>query len=189
MNRALRPLVFLDLDDVLCLNTTYGGYDAILAVNGRHASPGVVYRDLFDPGARGVLERVHDAFAGELRYVVSSTWRESLGREQMTSVFKASGLGFVAGALEEGERWCTPAKLGRRRRADEIAAWLDQYHCGEPFVIVDDTYSGASLEPALALQSHPFYRRVVICRETEGLLDHHAQVMVDALSRPINFPY
>jgi hypothetical protein len=189
MNRPLLAIVFLDLDDVLCLNTTVGGYDAILAVNGRHSNPGVVYRDLFDPGACGVLKRVHDSFGGELRYVVSSTWRESLGREQMATVFKASGLGFVAKALEPGERWCTPAKLGRRRRADEIAAWLDQHHCGEPFVIVDDTYSGASLEPALTLQDHPFHRRLVLCRETEGLLDHHAQTMVDALSRPINSPY
>jgi hypothetical protein len=185
MNQPLLPIVFLDLDDVLCLNTTYGGYDAILAVNGRHASPGVVYRELFDPRARAVLENVHDSLDGRLRYVISSTWREALGRGQMETVFRASGLGFVADALEPGERWCTPAKVGRLRRADEVAAWLDLHHQGEAFVIVDDTYSGASLEPALALQSHPFYRRVVMCRELEGLMDHHAQTMVDALLRPV----
>ena len=31
------PIVFLDIDDVLCLNNPYGGFDALEAVNGRHA--------------------------------------------------------------------------------------------------------------------------------------------------------
>ena len=36
------PIVFLDIDDVLCLNNPYGGYDALEAVNGTHADPDTV---------------------------------------------------------------------------------------------------------------------------------------------------
>ena len=36
------PIVFLDIDDVLCLNNPYGGSDALEAVKGRHAAPDTV---------------------------------------------------------------------------------------------------------------------------------------------------
>jgi hypothetical protein len=101
----------------------------------------------------------------------------------MDRVFRGGGLAFVADALHDELRWCTPAKFGRSRRVDEVAQWLDRHHQGEPFAIIDDTHSGPSLKPALTHRSHPFAGRVVLCREYEGLLDAHVQPLVDALRR------
>lgn len=177
--------LFLDIDDVLCLHRPYGGLDVIEAVHGRHPKASDVFNTVFDPVARDVLSRIHETLDGRLRYVISSTWRELLDREQMSTVFRKGGLGFVADALLEGGAWCTPVKLRRLQRVDEIAAWMDRHHRGEPFAIVDDVYSGASLDPALTLPAHPFHGRVVLCEESVGLGDEHVQTLIDALERRV----
>ena len=182
------PILFLDLDDVLCLNPLYGGLDAIEAINGRHFSQADVYRKLFAPGPCDVLHRVHETMGRELRFVISSSWREFFSREELSLLFGKTGLDFVTGSLHDADRWCTPLKAGRGERVDEIAAWLDRHHGGEAFAIADDTYSGASLRPALVLPDHPFRGRVVLCQEGVGLCDEHAQTLVDALDRTASLP-
>jgi hypothetical protein len=181
----MNPIIFLDIDDVLCMSSPFGGYDAIDVVNERHLDPAAVYRDLFKREACAILRRVHDTMNGALRYVISSSWRQALDREQLDTVFRQSGLDFVADRLYEGEGWCTPITVGRSRRADEIAAWLDSHHQGESFVIIDDTWSGPSLLPALTMQAHPFNGRIVLCRENVGLGEEHVPTILDALARPV----
>jgi hypothetical protein len=176
-------ILFLDIDDVLCLNKTYGGCDVILALQGVHPLPDAVFREVFDQGACEVLASVHNAMGSGLQYVISSTWREALDCEQMREVFRRAGLGFVGRALHT--RWCTPARPERGRRAEDIAAWLDAWHAGEPFAIVDDAYSGPSLAPALTQPTHPFHGRVVLCDENVGLLQKHADTLLQALRRPV----
>ena len=177
-------ILFLDIDDVLCMNRSYGGFDVIDAVHQRHDAPEKVFAEVFDKAACAALETVHQAMEGRLRYVVSSTWREHLDREQLVQVFLKGGLGFVASALHDA--WCTPHQSHRGLRVDEIAAWLDRFYQGQPFAIVDDLYSGSSLEPALANRSHPFHHRVVLCEEGIGLLHEHVQPLLQALSQPIS---
>lgn len=184
MNHVLDPVLFLDIDDVLCMSDPYGGYDALDIVHGRRANAEAVFRDLFDARATRVLADLHDRMGGRLRYVISSTWRQFFDRHQFAEIFRRTGLSQVAERLDEGVRWCTPSKLGRSLRVDEIAQWLDLHHRGEPFAIVDDTYSGPSLLPALQMPGHPFVNRVVLCQAEQGLLDEHAQHLVDALRRP-----
>ena len=184
----LLPLVFLDIDDVLCMSSPHGGFDVIEVVAGRHVNPDAVYRSLFVERARDALKRVHDAFAGQLLYVISSTWREVFDRGQLGEVFRRSGLDFVANRLHDEARWCTPAKLRRGRRVDEIAQWLDRHHQAEPFAIIDDTFSGPSLQPALADASHRFAGRVVLCEENVGLTPEHVESIVGALRRPVDAP-
>ena len=197
------PVLFLDLDDVLCINSPCGGFDAIAAVNGRHVNPAWVYQRLFEPDAVSAMKQVHDKMNAAIRYVISSTWRESFSRAQLEVVFRRTGLGFVANRLLEGEKWRTPPKFGRSHRIDEIAQWLDRHHQGEPFVILDDTHSGASLMPALHLapmlpsnvpamghsrdgEGHPFAGRVVRCDENVGLTSDHVPFNVAALRRPVS---
>ena len=179
------PLVFLDIDDVLCLSSPYGGFDAIAAVNDRHVNAAAVYRELFAAGAVQALKRVHDEMDARIRYVISSTWRESFSREQLEVVFRQSGLGFVADGLVDGAAWRTPMKFRLSQRVDEIAQWLMQHHRGDSFVILDDTHSGASLRRALKVRAgakpHPFAGRVVLCQEYVGLTDAHVPTIVDAL--------
>jgi hypothetical protein len=69
-------------------------------------------------------------------------------------------------------------------RSYDIAQWLDAFHRGEPFAIVDDTFSGPSLESALSRPTHPFHGRVVLCDENVGLLPEHIDPLLDALRRP-----
>lgn len=176
-------ILFLDIDDVLCMNEKYGGYDVIEAIHDRHQDAQAVFREVFSPRACEVLRRVHDEMDGRLRYVISSTWREVLEADQLAHAFRLGGLGFVAGALHE--RWCTPTALYRGMRVDDIANWLDDRHAGEPFAIVDDTCSGLSLKPALTKPAHPFFGRVVLCEENVGLLPEHIEPLVLALKRPV----
>ncbi len=190
-DRALRPVVFLDIDDVLCLSNPYGGYDAIAAVNGRHLNPESVYRELFASNAVRALKRMHERMDARVQYVISSTWRESFARHDLVAVFRRAGLGFVAERLVAGDAWRTPPKFQRSQRVHEIAQWLDQHHRGEPFVIVDDTHSGASLMLAHAATdtaAHPFAGRVVLCQERVGLTDAHVQPVLDALRREVISP-
>jgi hypothetical protein len=86
------PILFLDIDDVVCVNETYGGYDVVEALRGRHEEPAAVFREVFNPRACDVLRQVHDAMGGRLRYVVSSTWREALDLTQLARVFNEGGL-------------------------------------------------------------------------------------------------
>ena len=190
--RPASSIVFLDIDDVLCMSSPYGGFAAIAAVNGQHANPAAVYRQLFAAGAVNALRRVHEEMHARVHYVISSTWRESFSREQLEVVFRQSGLGFVADGLVEGTAWRTPVKFRLSQRVDEIAQWLSQHHRGEPFVIVDDTHSGASLLRALkvrpGVKPHPFAGRVVLCQENVGLTDAHVPDIVDALGREVIRP-
>jgi hypothetical protein len=181
-----RPVLFLDIDDVVCLNLRVGGFDALDVVRGKHPDPSHVLQHLFASGACSVLHQLHETLDGRLRYVISSTWREYFSPEPLRMLFEQGGLPFVAAALEDADGWCTPKHLGAERRADEIAAWLDRHHKGEPFAIVDDMFSGASLLPALTLAKHPFHGRVVLCDRNVGLLDEHLPTLIKALMRPAN---
>ena len=86
------PVIFLDIDDVLCLNNPYGGSDALEAVNGRHADPDTVLREIFAAEPKRVLESVHKEMGGQLRYVISSSWRQVFSREQIERVFRSAGV-------------------------------------------------------------------------------------------------
>lgn len=200
------PVVFIDIDEVICMSRPYGCFAAAAAVNDRHVNPQEVYRQLFQASSIQALKRVDDEMESTLRYVVSSTWREVFTRAQIEIVLRRAGLGFVADHLHEADRWCTPPKFGRSRRVNEIAEWLDRHHRGEPFAIVDDTCSGASLalalEPALPTLSnvpvtghsknneppHPFAGRVVLCQEKVGLTEAHVPFIVAALRREVIAP-
>ena len=201
------PVMFMDIDEVICVGRPHGCFAAAAAVNHRHVNPQEVYRLLFQASSVRALKQVHDEMDATLRYVVSSTWREVFTRTQIEVVFRSAGLGFVADHLHEADRWCTPPKFGRSRRVNEIAEWLDRHHQGEPFAIIDDTCSGASL--ALALEParepaatsdvpaqrhsrneapHPFSGRVALCEEHVGLTDAHVPFIVAALRREVVVP-
>ena len=167
----------------------------------RNVNPAQVYQGLFVSSANSALKRIHDDMDAAIRYVISSTWRESLSRARLRVVFRCAGLGFVADRLHEGEKWRTPPKFGRSRRIDEITQWLDRHHQGEPLIFLDDTHSGASLMPTLeppmlpsnvpapgrSSQSalHLFAGRVVLCDENVGLIADHVRFILAALCRVV----
>jgi hypothetical protein len=176
-------IVFLDIDDVLCLNDPYGGSDALDALEGRHAEPDRVLREIFAVQTKRVLESMHEEMGGNLRYVISSSWRRAFSREQIERVFATAGVGFVAASLHE--KWETPRmRLRTADRIEEIQSWLHQHHRGEPFVILDDEYSGGSLLDVCDDLNHPLAERVVLCPVGVGLTLDHLPIILNALRRP-----
>lgn len=174
------PLVFLDLDDVVCLSQYHGGYDAVDAVKGRHTHPHRVYATLLHLPALQVLQDLHEAMGGQLRYVITSTWRNFLNRSQMVEVLSRAGLPFVAERIERKGKWST-VDWPHGTRLNEIAHWLERNWCGEPFVIIDDDYSGESLKPARNGARGPLHDRIVLCQEGVGLLPDHLPQLLSAL--------
>ena len=175
------PVLFLDLDDVLCMSDPFGGWDAFEAVQAKRVDANLVFEHLFHRPAVEVLRAVHQRVGG-IRYVVTSTWRNLFNRSQMAEVLRRSGLEFVADSLERKGRWAT-VHWPERTRLNEIAEWLRRHGKGEPFAVVDDTYSGQSLVRANNSQRGPFSGRVVLCDENVGLLPEHVEVLVAALRR------
>lgn len=179
---ASLPILFLDIDDVLCLNERYGGFDVVLAMNPKLPRADDVLRQVFNRDACDVLQRLHCDMDGRLLYVISSTWRQALSHEQLQTVFRIGGLGFIADALHPS--WGTPVELHGGSREEEIGWWLDLHHCGEAFAILDDTFSGMTLHSAVKDPGHPFFGRVVLCQEGVGLQPQHLSTLKAALSWP-----
>ena len=177
------PIVFLDIDDVLCLNCPYGGSDALDAVTGRHADPDSVLREIFAAEPKRVLQGVHERMGGQLRYVISSSWRQAFSRQQIERVFSVADIGFVARRLHE--IWETPYTPWRPDRKREIERWLQHHHQGEPFVVLDDEYSGGSLSDIDAGDAGLLAARVVLCSVGVGLTLEHMPIILDALGRPL----
>jgi hypothetical protein len=178
---SVLPVVFLDIDDVLCLNDPYGGQDALDAVEGKHVEPDRVLREIFAVQTKAVLETLHDEMEGNLRYVISSSWRRAFSRGQIERVFSTAGLGFVVSSLHE--QWETPRKLWPTERIEEIQLWLQAHHRGEPFVVLDDEYSGESLAGVGDDLDHPLAERVVLCQIGVGLTADHLPIILGALRR------
>lgn len=178
------PVILLDIDDVLCLSDPYGGFDALRAVRRGRADAMDVWARLFHAPAVEVLRQVHAAMNGHLRYVISSTWREHFNRSELVEVLRQSGLGFVAERLVQRPHWrtiCWPL----RTRADEVLHWLDQHGTGAPFVVIDDTYSGAALADEVEQPNSRLDGRLVLCEEEVGLQPHHVSAILAALRRPL----
>lgn len=169
------PIVFLDLDDVVCICDPVGGLDALDCVTAKRVGVDLVYRHLFHPPAVAVLREMHDLMGGRLRYVISSTWRKHFTRAQLRHVMRQASLEFVANCMEDSTRWATP-RFQEPDRYREVTAWLAEHHAGEPFVVIDDEWSGSSLSGSPA---YPL--RVVLCEEGVGLEAKHLANLLRAL--------
>lgn len=133
---AVRPTIFADADDVICVNKTYGFYD-VLAVGPK---PADLFEKLFDPTAAGTLRRLVSEHSP--RIVLTTSWLRFLDRAGFEQLFDATGLEVVAAALHD--HWDAPQNRGQTR-FDAIDTWLKAHHGGEPIVILDDRLSGTGL--------------------------------------------
>lgn len=169
MNASMtRPVLFLDFDDVLCLNSPYGGFDVIAALSQVQKGTAKVqdfeeiWAQLFSPEARGLLRKIHDEF--EPLFVLSTSWRMFMNRDALVAVLMNTGLEFVARNLHE--HWQTPHFLSPQLRAREIGFWRG-YDQHKNWVVLDDERSGTGYgEDYPAKQNLPF---IVLCQEGRGL--------------------
>lgn len=99
----MSTILFLDFDDVLCLNDPLGGYDVLEALrevqHGRNALGdfATLWRTLFHPFSVTFLEDIHQEFAPA--YVLSTNWTRFMDRETLVTVLRQTGLAFVADNL------------------------------------------------------------------------------------------
>jgi hypothetical protein len=140
-----RPVVFLDIDDVLCVHRMLNTRQALAALAGDETvNADDVWQQIFHAPARQNLRQLHQEFTP--LYVISSSWTLHLTKEPLRETFGRTGMEFVAEKLHEF--WCTLRDSdGSSYRLVEIDAWLDTHSLltPVPFVVIDDLVSGQSL--------------------------------------------
>lgn len=139
----MRPVVFLDFDDVLATHRVHNGwrvFDAF-SLGSLDAFP-ELWRNVFDTVACRNLQTLHAEF--EPSYVISSSWASHLSRDETDEVLKRTELHFVERNLHE--HWRTP-RDGTSGRLTEIEEWLKLHAAadGPAYVIIDDHISGGAL--------------------------------------------
>lgn len=169
----MRPIVFLDFDDVIVLNRPgdVGGYD-VIAPN----PPPELWSRLFHPPAvQTLVEAITEHHA---RVVITTSWLRFMLRDGFERIFKLTGFAIVSESLHDV--WEAPQNRGETR-AMAIDRWLDANHRGEPYVILDDELSGTGLRGS----AHEERGRVVLCEENVGLHRGHLRAIRAALSTAI----
>ena len=156
-----RPVIFLDMDDVLCIDSEFHSGEMLLVIQQKRPDWPELWEKLVDAEAAANLLRLHEEFNPE--YVISSSWALHLDREQLCDVLERTQLQFVVYNLHE--HWQTQRARSSTRR-EEVEWWLEAHRePGQPFLILDDTYSGDTLmHSPLALDGH-----VVTCEVRKGL--------------------
>lgn len=165
----MRPILFLDLDDVICLNSPYGGHDVLAP-----GQPIDLWPRLFHKPAVDVLLRILDEYNPHV--VLTTSWLRLMDREAFEELFRRTGLTRVAESLHP-VAWEAPETCGLTR-LEAIDAWLATHRRRyEPFVILDDALSGTGLIGS------PLDRReaVVLCEVGVGLTTRHLDQVRRAL--------
>ena len=182
----MRPLVFLDIDDVLCINSPYGGYDVIAP-----EQPIDLWDRLFHKPAVDTLLQIIAEY--NPYFVLTTSWLRFMDRDRFEGLFRRTGLTQVAASLHPAAweapqvdvslpplAWETP-RTQLSTRLEAIDAWLTAHHRHEPFVILDDELSGTGL-----IRS-PLDQRgsVVLCEVGVGLTTRHLDKVRRALDHSI----
>jgi hypothetical protein len=174
---VMRPLIFLDMDGVLCVDEEHNSSKLLenYAI-GLDESPNY-WTGLVDPEAAFNLKKLHEEFSPT--YVISSSWATYLKKAQMLQVLCRTNLAYVANSLHA--EWRTPRALSSTRR-DEIEEWLQHNRLKfQPFIAIDDYQSGWALAHSpLALDGH-----VVLCNSSIGFTVVKLEAARRALSRQI----
>jgi hypothetical protein len=138
----MRPIVFLDMDDVLTISREHTIYQLmdIFKSQDFDGYPELWSSLVFAEG-RANLEVLDIEFSPQ--YVISSNWSNHLSREQMEVIFRRTGLTFVADSLHK--HWTTPKGTGSAR-VTEIESWIDRHaQSSQPMLVLDDHESGWNL--------------------------------------------
>lgn len=176
----MNPILFLDFDDVICLNEPYGGYDALSAFAEATRNQTSIQTDaplwsgLFDAQASEHLKQVHEEFSPN--YVLSTSWRWFFDRDALVQTLDLGGLSFVAEHLHMN--WSTPQLSRQAHRAVEIKGWLAEHPECTSWVVLDDELSGTGFS-SWSREPRKF---VVLCQAGVGLQKAEFEQLKQALS-------
>ena len=181
MRKYFRPVLFLDFDDVICLNNPYGGYDVLtaLAEAAREGTPlraeDELWPKLFDIQAVSYLRLVNQEFSP--RYVLSTSWRWFFDRDLLAKTLELGGLSFVVQGLHQD--WTTPQVSRRAHRAVEINNWLEQHpESANSWAVLDDGLSGTGF----GTWSRERRQFVILCQEGVGFQKDELQSLKRAFA-------
>lgn len=181
MKSQSRLILFLDFDDVICLNEEVGGYDALSAFSeASQTGVPVSQRDelwsiLFNRKACDNLRQAHEEFS--LSYVLSTSWRWFFDRDALEQTLHLSGLSFIAENLHSD--WSTPQTARSAHRAVEVKGWLSEHpECANAWVVLDDELSGTGF----LMWPRQMQKFVVLCQAGVGLQKTELQRLKQSLS-------
>ncbi len=166
-----RPLLFLDFDDVICLNNPYGGFDVKIFAKSDPSNE--FWGKLFDKNAKEILLSIVDEFNPKV--VITTSWLRFMDRDSFVTLFKKTGLEKVAESLHE--QWEAP-QLHKWNRFEAIDQWMQKFHKDEPFVILDDKDSG------IGLRGSKFDKtgQLILCDLDIGLTRQHLDAIKVSLT-------
>lgn len=171
----MKPLIFLDIDDVIATNPEYSGLEVASYFRGEgHIEADELWSRLFLPESVSNLLSLHEEFLPN--YVITSSWTNYLSQPQIQYAFAMTGLDFVGKNLHQ--QWMTP-KNETFGRLSEIQAWIAKYHQNaQPILIIDDAESGWNLRNS----EFDLNRQVIFCEPrigfTELRLNQAKQILV-----------
>lgn len=183
-----RPVLFLDFDDVICLNSTCGGYDAFEAMALIEEYPTLahekfqkLWEELFDTNAKTYLQAIHEVFGPW--FVLSSSWCRHIKKEPLIDLLNRCELAFVTENLHAS--WSTPRRMHPDTRAGEISSW----HRANPgfensWVILDDALSGSGLSDWPIAAEQPY---IILCKESIGITKVEYKKLHTAFELRLNF--
>ncbi|MDM0054028.1 HAD domain-containing protein [Variovorax sp. J22R115] len=164
------PIIFLDVDDVICINAPYGGYDVVAPDR-----PADLWEKLFHPAAVDTLLTILSEHRPHV--VLTTSWLRMMDREGFEVLFRRTGLDELSRALHP-KAWEAPQARGETR-LEAIEKWLAANRKDEPFVILDDPLSGTGLIDSSLFNNG----RVVLCELSVGLTADHLAIVRRALGR------
>lgn len=177
-----RPVLFLDFDDVICLNAPYGGYEAKLALKeGSFHSSLKLIDKLFDCQSKKYLKEINEKF--QPFYVLSTSWWWLYEHAELVEILECCGLQFVSENLHP--TWATPKQERRGLRAAEVKSWLYLHpEFSDSWVVLDDKLSGSGFH----LWPRKDLSYVVLCQEYVGLGEPEFMLLQAALERRMDRP-
>ena len=175
MNKPIvSPTIFLDLDDVICLNVHYGGYDVLLPEVER---PPDLWSRLLHAPAVTLLQDILKEY--QPRIVLTTSWLRFIDRQAFEALFRKAGTPEIAAQLHDA--WEAPQQRNDTRLA-AIEKWLANEHQGEAFVVLDDHLSGTGLRESWVDKAG----RLVLCDVGIGLQQAHLGCIRSALAARCN---
>ena len=162
------PIIFLDMDDVVVLNRT-----AAFDKHRVHELEPEVCQQLIHPPAGLTLMELLQAFPAKI--VVTSNWVRFTSQSAFERLLRLAGYEQVALSLHDV--WSAPGGAASTR-VQAIDGWLTEHHRGEPYCVIDDQASGASLVGS----AHDKAGRVLLCRVGVGLHRGHLPFIHKALT-------
>ncbi|WP_334188704.1 HAD domain-containing protein [Noviherbaspirillum sp.] len=171
IGRDKTALLFVDIDDVICLNQPYGGYHVSQPAARR---PTDLWEKLWHGPSTDALKEIMSEHHPKI--VITSSWLKFMGRDGFEALFHVTGLSGVANALHDA--WEAPQNRGQTR-CETIEKWMASHYQNEQFVVLDDALSGTGLAGS-KLDS---VGRVILCEVGKGLGKKHVELVRRVLAQ------